>query len=256
MALNYLLVLVLGVIRQLGQAEQSAPLDFPTAGGLSALCLGLGSWVVLRVYAPSSPLRSALGLRATHWGLVGLGAGLGLCLKWPTDALLYSIESSDSMPAVERLAREQLFPAQGVLPWAVFIAVSCGIAPFFEELFFRGALFGQLIKKSLLEALLVPAALFIVAHTSVRSWPGLTVVALVLGYLRYQSGSSIPPMAFHASFNAASVAQYHWLTPGDSRSPSLQVILVSLLAAMASVVAIQFLGTTSSARLARAKDAV
>jgi membrane protease YdiL (CAAX protease family) len=84
-----------------------------------------------------------------------------------------------------------------------WIILSICVQPaIFEELAFRGAIFGAL--ERVLggnEALLVSALMFAILHLSIPSIPHLFLLALVLGWLRMRTGSIFPCMLMHFSHN-------------------------------------------------------
>jgi membrane protease YdiL (CAAX protease family) len=85
-------------------------------------------------------------------------------------------------------------------PWAVLgICVMPGI---FEELAFRGVIFGALQRVlGSGEALLVSALMFAILHLSVPSMPHLFLMGLALGWLRLRTGSLLPGMLMHFTHN-------------------------------------------------------
>lgn len=99
------------------------------------------------------------------------------------------------------------------------LAGSVFIAPFCEELFFRGFVFtGLLHDLSPLWAVLVSAALFAVAHADPGSFVPLFAIGLALGYLRWRTGSTWASMSLHMLNNLlASVdivlAMHHIILP-------------------------------------------
>lgn len=92
-----------------------------------------------------------------------------------------------------------------------FILASIGavvIAPFLEELMFRGILLPWL--RRLLgpwPAIVLSSFLFAIAHFD--AWPApiaLFVLAIFLGYLAHRTTSLIGPVVLHATFNTANMA--------------------------------------------------
>lgn len=92
-----------------------------------------------------------------------------------------------------------------------FILGSIGaviIAPFLEELMFRGILLPWLRRVlGPWPAIVISSFLFAIAHFD--AWPApiaLFVLAFFLGYLAYGTTSLIAPVVLHATFNAANMA--------------------------------------------------
>ena len=72
----------------------------------------------------------------------------------------------------------------------------------FEELAFRGVLFGALARVlGNSEALLVSALMFAILHLSMPSLPHLFVLGLALGWLRIRTGSLFPCVLLHFTHN-------------------------------------------------------
>jgi membrane protease YdiL (CAAX protease family) len=84
--------------------------------------------------------------------------------------------------------------------WAVVgICVMPGV---FEELAFRGVIFGALQRVlGSTEALIVSALMFAILHLAVPSMPHLFVMGLALGWLRIRTGSLLPGMLTHFTHN-------------------------------------------------------
>ncbi len=93
------------------------------------------------------------------------------------------------------------------------------VAPFCEEIFFRGfVLPGLLHDLSPLWAVIVSAALFAVAHADPSSFIPLFAIGLCLGFLRWRTGSTWASMSLHILNNLlASVdillAMHHIILP-------------------------------------------
>jgi membrane protease YdiL (CAAX protease family) len=92
----------------------------------------------------------------------------------------------------------------GSVPVLVLALVGC--APIFEELFFRGFLFGGLAASRLgtWGAVAVTSLLFAAAHGPTDGWSAITVLgsALLLAAARVKTGSTVPGIAMHALGNA------------------------------------------------------
>jgi len=101
-----------------------------------------------------------------------------------------------------------------------FILVALLLAPFSEELMYRGVVEGYLLSHaSLLISILVPAILFSLMHAIPYSTAPRPVLATVLlgafllgvlaGYYRALSNSIIPAYASHSTMNAIGFLQYY-----------------------------------------------
>jgi membrane protease YdiL (CAAX protease family) len=182
-----------------------------------------------------------LGIREPEFGyssgillgfLVGLGALAASLLMVPLsfyvlERLGYSTERSVQGPLMQGLAAwigEN--PGVGV---PVTVAVVVFFGPAVEELIFRGALFGGLYRLGLFFSrkltgkgrgerkntgerisfalsAVFSSAVFALAHGEAAVVPVLFVLALVLCALYRRTGSLVPCLATHATFNAFAVA--------------------------------------------------
>ena len=83
--------------------------------------------------------------------------------------------------------------------------VIAALVPIVEELVFRGVGFSLLRRFGAPLAIAGTAVAFALAHGLVQGLPSLLVFGLGLGWLRWQTGSIVPGIAVHASFNALSL---------------------------------------------------
>jgi membrane protease YdiL (CAAX protease family) len=95
----------------------------------------------------------------------------------------------------------------GVLGSALLLFAGAVLAPYAEEVLFRGALFSHLARVlSPWGTILASAALFGVMHVHHGvSVVGPLVMGVVLGWARARTGGLLVPIALHATFNAASL---------------------------------------------------
>ena len=84
--------------------------------------------------------------------------------------------------------------------WVVWLVL--GITPgICEELFFRGVVFSGLRRLGPWPAVLLSALLFGLAHASIYRLLPTFILGVLLGVLRWRSGSVVPGMAMHAINN-------------------------------------------------------
>jgi hypothetical protein len=109
----------------------------------------------------------------------------------------------------EEQIRHPLLPemvsAASPLLRALFIALACGIAPAFEEILFRGILFGALRRRwPFAVAALVSGFVFALGHFQVgaAALPAYVFIGFALASVYEYSGSLLPPILVHAGFNA------------------------------------------------------
>ncbi len=84
--------------------------------------------------------------------------------------------------------------------WVVWLVL--GVTPgICEELFFRGLVFSGLRRLGVWPAVLGSALLFALAHASIYRLMPTFILGMVLGVLRWRSGSIVPGMVMHAINN-------------------------------------------------------
>ena len=100
------------------------------------------------------------------------------------------------------------------------VVVLCVNAAVFEEVAFRGVIFGLLRRHiRVTETLLITSMAFAILHLSVFALVSHTLLGLYLGWLRHRSGSLALPILAHFLHNALVLANEHWgvlggVTPG------------------------------------------
>jgi membrane protease YdiL (CAAX protease family) len=184
---------------------RGATLDLVSLGAAEAAAYLAVIFLLLHRYERGTPLRVALALRPTYAGLLLAGAGLGASLKLPAEALTDLVERFFPTSDAQLVARAALYSTDTLGEVLGLSFVTCLLAPLVEELFFRGALYGRLVKVSVPWAGLATGFSFVIVHSDPRHWPALLVVSAALSYLRAASGSLLPSLALHVTFNAAGV---------------------------------------------------
>ena len=112
---------------------------------------------------------------------------------------------------------EELFIQMANNAWGVLnIAL---IAPMFEELLFRGAIEGHLLRqwKNPWGGILLSALIFGAVHGNPAQIPFAFVLGVLLGWLYYRTGSLLPGMLLHFLNNTAAVVLMH-AVPADADS--------------------------------------
>lgn len=91
---------------------------------------------------------------------------------------------------------------EGANLWVLFLTVGV-LTPIAEELFFRGALMGWMMLRRFPRwtVILLPALLFAVMHLNPVGMLPIFFLALLLGYLRWASGSLWPSVGLHICNN-------------------------------------------------------
>jgi ABC-type Na+ efflux pump permease subunit/membrane protease YdiL (CAAX protease family) len=251
---------VLSSERALGSGSTESPLAAETAGRVRAalffvavdflLFFHVGSLLQARALYPGLLLSlfllllfpalvflKILGLpvaRTVHLTIPPLGVLVGSALLAPALALLAEgsfqvVSTVLPVPEVFLEFFEALMNKErhGALATYLVLAVSPGIC---EEFVFRGVVYGILSRAwGARRAVIVAAVLFAAFHLSVYRFVPVFVVGLALGTLVWRTGSLVPAMLLHATYNALNVAVAREEIPALALAP--RVALAALLAA-------------------------
>ena len=146
------------------------------------------------------------------WRSLGLRAPSG---RWPFALAALTLLASLLVFTAYRLAAEQsgvgwLQPPEvppevfGVgLERALNVVAVVALAPFVEEVFFRGFVLGGLaVAFGDLWAVVISSALFTFMHVSPATFIPLFITAMLLGWLYLRTRSIWPPVAAHSTQNA------------------------------------------------------
>ncbi|MCC6559442.1 MAG: CPBP family intramembrane metalloprotease [Polyangiaceae bacterium] len=187
--------------------------DIISTFGCQAVAYLLGLFGVLRLHAPRASIRDLLGVRAAHPAFYPLAALTGAALTPPISALYDLIERR--WPSAGA-GDEELVKLVTEGPLGARIAVSVvlvALGPAVEEVFFRGALTRPLLRRhGPATVIAVTAALFAVAHIEPQKFLPIAIFGLALGLVRYASGSLLPAIVMHATYNAIPLVA---MTTGD-----------------------------------------
>jgi membrane protease YdiL (CAAX protease family) len=137
---------------------------------------------------------------------LGLGALVGLLAKVPADALRSVVELRFPTNEMELVQQWSLLKHDTWWQAAALFVVIGLTGPLLEELFYRGVLVER-VSRGLGEigAWLLTSAIFAVSHPSIRDWPSLLFVGLVLGDLRRVGGSIWASLGAHIAFNCTTL---------------------------------------------------
>ncbi|KYG02176.1 hypothetical protein BE21_55285 [Sorangium cellulosum] len=209
-AVTFVFVCLLGALDLLrpapGGAAGSPPpaprLDVVGSFACQAAAYLLGLLGVHRVHAPRAKARELLGVRGTHAAFYPLAVALGFALEPPVTALYEAIERR--FPSGMGDARlVQAFVEASTLDRIAFGLIFIALGPALEEAFFRGALARPMrLAHGAPVVVATTAALFGAAH---GEWQKLLPIALfgaALGVVRVASGSLLPPILMHGTYNA------------------------------------------------------
>lgn len=228
--------LLLWLLRLGVTLRPAAATDVVQLGVAEALAFVLATQGVLSLHGGDGALSSSLGLRPAHPPLLVLGLVLGFVTHFPAEAVDALMARLSPQTAEQDLAAQALLlSASSPLRLVVVLLVVACVGPLVEELFFRGALFGALLRgRGVGAASAVSGLCFVVGHLNHRKWPALAVVALVLSHLRAVSGSVLPGLAMHVAFNAVTVLAV-FAGEGRTTMPERIDLLPALLGAAATV---------------------
>jgi len=147
--------------------------------------------------------RQLLALRrpTSWWVAVRVGAGVGIGIAVLTAALgpvLNPGREQGVTPDVWIPSHAAQYVANGI--------VICFVAPFVEELAFRGLGYSLLVRYGRWTAIVLVGIAFGAAHGLVEAFPFLAVFGAGLAYLRSRVDSVYPGMIVHGIFNAVALA--------------------------------------------------
>lgn len=153
---------------------------------------------------------SELGLRKFHPAAVGIGCGLMLL------SMLFNLIYASILAIFDLQIQpdiDQLFE-QTTYPFALFIGGAV-IAPFVEEVFFRGFVFTGLIKKwSWVGAAFISSALFAIAHVVPTSLLPIFILGWIFAFLYKSSGSIWPAILMHMLTNTLALSAAYAISQG------------------------------------------
>ncbi len=156
-----------------------------------ALAIARGMPGLLALRRPNSWRGAAGGAFAVLVGVYVLSAILGPILH----------------PGREQGLTPDHWDSSRAAPFFANAVVVCVVAPFVEEITFRGIGFGLLATRFGGEpAIVASAVLFGLAHGLVEALPLLVAFGIGLAWLRERQGSTIPGMILHATFNGVALA--------------------------------------------------
>jgi len=181
-------------------SSSNAVYDATAIVGTVVVDLVLIGYVLFAVRMSRRPIRSTLAIvrtplrPAVRLGLAGLG--VIIVANFALEPLLHASQRQGIAPTHDPRTTHQ---------WVVLCIAIVGlvfVAPFAEELVFRGLGFATLGRY----ALPLTAALFALAHGLPVLLIPVAIAGLALGWVRQKSGSVLPGMGVHMSLNALALA--------------------------------------------------
>jgi membrane protease YdiL (CAAX protease family) len=201
---------IVGLVEGPQALDDLDPGVFLVAGAAGILLGGLAVYVVARAYlrfeAPEAPL-ARVGLVRSGPKAILAGAAIGVAI-----ALFFMLVVQGLFPPGED-ARGPLEVAASAPGWPriVFVLIAVVLAPVIEEFLFRGVMFTGMSRSwGPVKAGLVVTLLFGLLHVFdvAGYWPSLGVVTLAglaMLLMRLKTGSLLPSIALHTSFNLVQV---------------------------------------------------
>lgn len=183
--------------------KPSSQPDLVTTFGCQAAAYLLGLFGILRLYAPRAGIRDFIGLRPTHLAFYPLAVALGVSLEAPISALYEILERRWPGDREGDLELVRLL-SEGTLAERISLGlVIVALGPLIEEVLFRGALTRPLRRRyPAAPVIAATALLFALAHLQWQKFLPIGLFGVALGVLRYASGSLVPSVLLHATYNA------------------------------------------------------
>ena len=181
--------------------DDPKPLLLPTNVVMYAFLLLVFKFAIGTRYG--KPVLPSLGWRMTSPRVLGYAAAAGVVLPFVISAIGNLLHTPKGPTAMDEMMK-----SMPIVPLAVMAAA---LAPFFEELFFRGFLQPLLTRTfGLVFGILLTAALFGSLHAVEYSFIWQYVVAIgllgvVLGFVRARTNSIVPTTIMHGCFNGLQV---------------------------------------------------
>ena len=207
------------------------------------------------VHERERPLRDVLAARRTPVVLLLTAVLLGVALQGPLNLLANAIYDRYPLPPEQIEVLRQLFDVKGLHQKIALVVAAGVIGPLVEEMLFRGGIFrGLRRQQSPALTVLGVSLLFAAAHRDLRNFVPDLLGGLVMGYVRLVSGSLVPAVLVHASFNTTAVVvalemgpEADFLTFGQNiAAAAASVTLLALFGRLA--------GRSERCALARAED--
>jgi uncharacterized protein len=200
-------VILVSVLALLGYASRAAggkpPKDAAYLYSTAASGLVQYTIILAVVLAIARPDWSLLALRRPRgWARILTTAVLVFIAVYATSAAV----SAFGDPGREQGLTPQHWDSGRAAPFVANFVVFVAVAPFVEELTFRGLGYSLLEPLGQVAAILWIGIAFGLAHGLLEGLPILIVFGCGLALLRARSGSVYPGMAVHAAFNAIALA--------------------------------------------------
>lgn len=185
------------------------PIQSEIASAVKMLCVGIAYVFIIRaaVYGKTDTVSRILGKKSPLIKLAVIGLG-GACAAIPIAGVAAWVGTRlfSALPEPSHPISVKLSGLASPLQVAAMFLSACILAPFLEELTFRGMLLPALerIRNSRVFAVSVSSFLFAAIHPQgIPLWLALGAVGAVSCVLVYRTGSLLPSMIMHGAFNCA-----------------------------------------------------
>lgn len=183
---------------------EKTPSDVAYRWSSSAAALtqyGIMVGILLLIARGLDPVQAFALRRPASWPrAIGLAA-CGIAAIWAASAILSRfLDATDEQGLVPKG-----WDSSRAAPFVAFFLVVTVVAPFVEELTYRGLGFGLFAPYGSWVAILVTGLLFGAAHGLVDGLPVLVFFGLVAGWLRAKTDSVYPGMLMHGTFNGVAL---------------------------------------------------
>ncbi|CAN5533474.1 MAG: CPBP family intramembrane metalloprotease [Actinomycetota bacterium] len=149
---------------------------------------------------------ASLGFVSTTWKWILIGVGIAFASRMLAFIIvpIYILITGDSSNPQQGLFEDLI---AGSAFQIILFALAIGVlAPFAEEMFFRGMVFGWLRKWGFWLSAIISAGLFGAAHGINFVFPASFALGLLNAYAYEKSGSIWPAVVAHMTFNGMSLA--------------------------------------------------
>jgi membrane protease YdiL (CAAX protease family) len=153
--------------------------------------IGYGAWSLYAVRRPARGGRTTLVAIASIVAVIASG---------------FVLRAIGANPTEEQGLIPETWPPPSAWVLAGNVVIVAVIAPVIEELTFRGLGFGLFERFGTPIAVLVSAVAFAAAHALLEGFLPILLLGLGLGVMRALSGSVLPSIVLHASFNGLQLA--------------------------------------------------
>lgn len=197
--------LAAGLLRAMGLIDAGTGADLtslPQALVLLASYAVFAGAILIAARAIGQPVevlalrRVALG-RGVALGAAGLLAGIACAI---------ALEPIFHGQASQRIDIGEVSGPASALALGISVLTVVGAAALLEEVYFRGLLYGRLDERlGVASAIVASGGIFGLVHFEPNAFPTLFALGLILGVLRWRSGSIWPGVGVHAANNALAI---------------------------------------------------